>query len=543
MLEDERRETAYKQSHKLVQPTVQQDAVVSEYIKRDQEVSNAQQELASAIAKRDTLAARLKDANETIAKGEGVRDDTQVLNVQAQLKAAQIELANAKLKYTAEYPGVIPELEAKINDLQSRLTTAVRNTLDNKIPSLQSQGQVAEEYKQAQSMVTIDDTRLKSAMALRDQLKGQTASIPQTSMEFAQLSRQSEMSRQIYQQLQTALSATRLDKDMAAGNVQVAQLPYAPEQPFLPNRTRDLIFGTVIGLFLSMLSVLLLEQGDKRVRDLESVRRLAPGPVVGALPQMSRRQLRGMLDGEMDPTAIEAYSLARANLSLAHRQSGEHSLWGRQVVLITSAVPGEGKSLTAFQMARSIARSGRSVILVDADMRRPTQNRMFNTDEPYGLADILMGEMTLDDALVSSDIDTLHVLHSGTSNRNPTDLVSTQKMADVISELREEADVVIIDTPACSVVADALLLAPHADCILHVIGAGQVDEALVNDTAAALRAASPKTLAFFVNRAPRERRGSYHNYYYYAPQGEGVMTRKPALPEVDSDAGPSDSVA
>jgi capsular exopolysaccharide synthesis family protein len=354
-------------------------------------------------------------------------------------------------------------------------------------------------------------------------------------MEYARLARNTELTRRIYGELQGALNAARLDQVVQAANINLigSGEPYVPQEPFLPNRTRDLAFGGAIGLFLAILSVLLLEQSDNRLRNMDTARRIAPGPVVGALPRLSRSQMDHLMDGSQSASAIEAYSLARANLALVHRQNANTALWNRQVVLITSAVPGEGKSLTAFQIAHSMARTGRQVILVDADMRRPTQNDLFNTDEPVGLADVLSGVMTLNEALVSSEQENLLVLHSGTPRQNPTDLVSTERMAETIAALRAEADVVVIDTPACSVVADALILAPYADCILHVIGAGQVDEDIVRETAAALQSASPKTLAFFVNRAPREKTATYSNYYRY----QTPETRFPSLPALPAGTG------
>jgi polysaccharide biosynthesis transport protein len=530
MLAAEQEETAYKQAHRLADVDLQQSALVKQYIDRDSEVKSAKQELQAANAKVRTLGEQLGDADSAIKLGTGVRDDSLVLGLQSQLSQLEIERAQAALKFTAEYPGGLTDLDARINDVKDRLQKAIQGTLDNKRPSLQAQGKLFDEYMAAQTLAVIGEARLKSATAMRDQVRSQTASIPRTSMEYSRLRRNTELTRELYSGYQKELNHTRLVKDTAPINIVRTSLdPYVPQEPFLPDKTRDLAFGGFIGLFLAMISVLLLEQADDRVRNMETARRIAPGPVVGALPKLTRSQMRSLMAGNSDMNSIESFSLARANLSLVHRQNSHSSLWGKQVVLVTSAVPGEGKSLTAFQMARSMARAGRQVILVDADMRRPSQNKLFNTDEPSGLADVLSGEMTLDDALVATDLDNLLVLHSGAPDLNPTDLISSERMITTLAALREESDVVVVDTPACSVVADALLLAPYADCILHVIGAGQVGETLVSDTAAALQAAAPKTLAFFVNRAPSEKRAPYSNYYrYVAPADRAPVMR--ALP-------------
>lgn len=513
MLTAEQRETEFKRQHQLVDVPAQQKAALEQYQTRDAEVVSLTQDMASDEAKLKSLGDRLKAANAAIKGGTGVRDDTLVLNLQQQLSQLEIERASLAQKYTPEYPGMLPDIDAKIADVKGRLSKAVQSTLDNKKPSLQAQGALFEDYKQAQTTVLFQRAKLNAAVQFRDQLKQQLAGLPQVSRDYAGLVRESELATSLYGSLQSALNSARLNQDMASGNVQMAQYAFVPEKPFQPDPKRDLLLGGAAGVFLSMLAVLLLEQSDRRVRDVDKARSLLGGPIVGALPKMSQGEMRAMREGRTPPQAIEAYSLARANLTLAVRAATNSEPWHKQILMVTSAVPGEGKSVTAAELARSLARAGKSVILVDADMRRPSQNRLFRTEEPNGLADVLAGEMTLDDALVASDTENLSILHSGTPGRNPSELISQPQMLETLSALRQEADVVIIDTPAAATVADALLLVPHVDCVLHVVGAGKVDEDTVRESTASLSAAAPKTMVYFLNRASKER-GYYGKYYY-----------------------------
>jgi len=516
MIEAEGREMAFKQSHHLVDIPIQEKAALDQYLSRNTEVQSLKQETMSLEARLKALGDQLKGVNQAISTGESVRNDADVLSLQTQLKQHEMELADASLRYTHEYPGVLPEIEAKIAYDKDRLSKAVKGTIANKNPSLQAQGALVDQYAQAQVAVLYSRARLDAAVALRDQLEKNTKNLPQTSMEFARLARNAELSRGLHSQLKAAFNSTSLDKDFASGNVQISSLAEPPSKPFRPNLTRDVILGGAIGLFISLISVLLLEQADRRIRSIEDVKRLVSGPIVGSLPKMSRSQLRGLLNGTPPPHAIEAYSMARANLSLAVHDYAPGAPWQRQIVLITSALPGEGKSVTAAQLAKSLARAGTRVVLVDADLRRPTQNKLFHTAEPHGLAEVLSGEMQLDQVLVDTEIPNLSILHSGTADRNPTELISSLAMQQTLEMLRSEAEVIVVDAPACAIVADALFLAPHADCILHVIGVGQVDETLVRDTTAALAAAAPKTMAFFVNRVARSRSDAYKGYYAYA---------------------------
>lgn len=515
----EQEETGFKRKHGVVDVPKENDAHLAEYLTRDTEVKTLKQDLISQEARLASIGGQLKDVDTAIRTGTAVRDDSLVLSLQTQLNAAELERADAGQKYTKDYPGVLPQLDARIAELKDRLATAVQSTLDNKRPSLQSQGALYSDFKQAQLSVLYGKAKLSALVSLRDQLKTNIKGLPQTTLDYARLQREITLASGLYTSLQASLNSVRLDKDRVSGNVQLLQSAQVPERPFRPDIGRNLLLGGMVGLLLSLGIVLILENVDQRVRKVEDVRRIAGGTVIGALPRMSRREMRSLRDGEPPVEMIEAYGHARANLFMALRNSGVSLTTGSQVILVTSALPGEGKSLTTAELARSLARSGKSVLLIDADMRRGTQHKLFNTAEPHGLADVLHGKMSIQDAIVASDTENLVVLHSGTPDQNPTELIGQPRLAEMLAFLRTQVDIVLIDTPATSVVADALFVAPFVDCIVHVVGAGQVDEAAVRDAASALKAASPKNMVFLVNRAPKGRNYGYSSYYYRKATG------------------------
>jgi polysaccharide biosynthesis transport protein len=522
MLEAERVEIAYRQKHQLVDVGAQQKALLEQASERDNEVTKLQQEVETREAEVRTHAAHLKLDDQALRNSPRLRDDSQVPVLQGQLTELEGKRKNLAARFMPTHPEIVA-LDREIKDVKDRLANAIKDVVAVGNPTLGQRDERFRQLQQAQTQLLSSKAQLAAAVKARDAAKGQLSGIPRESTEHSRLERRVELARGLYTQLQGTLNAVRLDQDMASGNVQISQYGYAPEDPVRPNRTRDLGFGIAAGIFLSLAAVLLLEQSDKRVRTVSNVRDIVPGPIVGMLPRMSRQDMEGLIGGVSTPRASEAYSLARANMALALRSAAQRDLWQQHVIMVTSAVPGEGKSVTAAAMACSIARTGRSVILVDADMRRPAQNGIFHTDERIGLADVLAGEISLEEALVASDIDTLSILHSGTPRMSPTELVSLPTMVATIDKLREEAEVVIIDTPACAFMADALLIAPHADCVLQVVGAGQVDEDLVRETTTALKAAEPKMMLFFVNRAPKDRSNAYHSYYYAGiPAGVGA---------------------
>jgi succinoglycan biosynthesis transport protein ExoP len=506
----ERQVETFKRSHHLVDVPVQQQDLLHQYMQRETEVTDLAKEQSGLLAHVQTAQTHLGETNAAIRQAPGLRDDTQALALQQQLSQLEMERASAALRYMPEYPGVLPEMDAHIKDVKTRLNEAVAGTVENKRPSLQAQGAAQDDLRQAQLALALNQTKLGAATRLRDQLRQQIQGVPEASLQYARLTRNTDLARTLATSLQGSLNSARLDKDMASGNVQVVQEARLPDLPFRPNHTRDLLVGGGVGLVLALITTLLLEQADARVRTFADVQRLVSAPIIGTLPRLSRAKAHALSNGETSPQVAEAYSLAQANLSIAVRRATQAELGDKQVVLITSALAGEGKSVTAAQIARSLARTGKRVVLLDADLRRPVQNRLFNTDEPHGLAEVLRGIMTLPEVLVASDTDNLLLVHSGQPDRPPAELLSQPRMAEVLMELREEADVVIVDTPACALVADALFLAPHAECILYVVGAGSVDRETVRSTQAILAASEPEVFTCFVNRAPRERGHRVH---------------------------------
>lgn len=500
----------FQQSHHVngvgvLDPVQQRTAALNAVAAQEAVIAGLRNDNIAAQANAVSLQRGLEQGKQVIAASHTVRDDSQTL-------ALQTELANLKQKrfeYRQNHiprpgsPGAlqIAQYDGQIALLQARLNQAIQASQSQ--PSLAAQEALKNASDTAQSTAHSAQIKLDAAIAEGATLRRQTQDLPRVSLEAQNLLDADAQAHALYNSSSTAVQAAQLDKDTASGNVQIVQPAYAPEAPFRPDPQRDMMLGFGIGLVLALLAVLLMEQTDSSVRTAADVRRLVDGPVVAVLPQMTRSERGQFAGGSRPPHLIETYNAARANLGLAMRQRTGVNLDDHQVILVTSALPGEGKSLTASELAQSYARAGRRVILVNADMRRPSALMQGKTGKEDGLAEVLAGSLKVEDALQQSETPHLSMLHGGHAAENPIDLISQPRMAETIQALREAADVVIIDSPPASVVADALLIAPYADCVLYVVGVGIVDSDNMRNTAGALAAAAPKMLAYFVNRVPR----------------------------------------
>lgn len=214
------------------------------------------------------------------------------------------------------------------------------------------------------------------------------------------------------------------------------------------------------------------------------------------------------LVAEWDPRspAAEAYRTLRTNLQYT---SLDRPL---KTILVTSAVPGEGKTTIASNLAVAFAQSGKSVILVGADMRKPSVHQLFGLPNRVGLSTVLTGHVRFEDALQKSRVAGLHVLSSGPIPPNPAELLGSQRMQEVLEALREKADIVIFDAPPVIAVADAIVMSRYLDGVLFVVSLKSTPREAVQAAKDQLEQVGANILGAVVNRMDST---SGYFYYYY----------------------------
>ena len=203
----------------------------------------------------------------------------------------------------------------------------------------------------------------------------------------------------------------------------------------------------------------------------------------------------------------EAYRTLRTNLQFA-KVDGE-----LKTVMFTSAGPGEGKSTTIANTAVALAQSGKKVILLDCDLRKPVLHKIFNRKN-HGITNILVENLNIVDYIQDTDIENLRLVTSGPIPPNPSELLGSQKMADMLAFLRGQADMILIDAPPVIAVTDASVLASQVDGCTLVLGSGTVRPEMAQRAKELLTAANGKILGVILNRAEIDDEHAYYYYYY-----------------------------
>lgn len=208
-----------------------------------------------------------------------------------------------------------------------------------------------------------------------------------------------------------------------------------------------------------------------------------------------------------DSSFSEQYRTLRTNLSFAKAGGG------MKTYMVTSAEKGDGKSTTASNLAIVMAQQGKEVLLIDADIRKPSQHYSFRTENQKGLTNLLTAQDPFDEVLQSTVVDHLTLLSSGPAAPNPADLLSSEDMAGIIEQAKERFDQVIIDSPPALAVADARLLANLCDGILLVVRSGSTEIDHASRAAEVFSEVRSKLLGVVLNDKKIKKRDQYDYYY------------------------------
>lgn len=496
------KQLAYQKGHQMLDSTSQERTAYSRLTAREDAIANIEAEISGEQSTVDQLKGQL-EANNHSLQTLGPRDDALTASLSAELSALKLQRAQLARKVTPAFPGQLPVMDAHIKDLEAQLAKAVAATQNPANPTLPAQAGLQSNYQAALTQLNTNKVRLAAAQASKNAAEASIAPMVQNGSIYDRIAGQAQSATAYYNGLQQDLNTARLRENQINANVQITQPAVGSDSPSKPVPQVNMVMGALLGLLASLAAIFIIEQMDRRIRTEYQVERLGSGPILGALPRLSRASLSLLNRRQLPVPVAEAYSLTGANLL---RVLGT-SLPGRgRLVMVTSAQPGEGKSLTAAELARSLARSGKQVILVDADMREPVQNTLFDDAPSAGLIEVLSGKVLLDDALAPTETPNLSVLFNNAPRSNSADIIVSPHMTNFLQMIRSRADVVVLDTPSCTFV-DPLLLAPSVDYVLQVIDLGRANEDAVNSTSSVLSGLAP--LGLFINRTSKKNAPAY----------------------------------
>ncbi len=431
-----------------------------------------------------------------------VREDQTISQLRSDLLVAREEASGLAGIYGPEHPRVA-SARAREKLLQQELRGALQNTvqaISNKLAMLRRQEETLKDQYDAQN---------QKALALARQ-----------SLTYRRLSNDVERNRKLFDVLVERMREVDLTADYAKTNVEVVERADIPKAPVSPHRARIVLFSIFLALLLGGGLAFLFEYLDDTVRTPEDMEEHVGVPVLGFVPSMDNRGGRdsfvhhGMVTALEPMSSVgEAYRSIRTSLFFASPEADTRA------VVVTSGGPGDGKTTTATNLAIVIAQSGKRVLMLDADLRRPMVHEALGLSNEEGLSNVLVGNAELQDVVQrprveGERIEGLEVVTSGPIPPNPAELLDSPRMARLIETAREQYDRILLDTPPVLFVTDASILAAMCDGTIMVVKAASNTRSLARRAREQLEYVNARVLGGVLNDVHLSRLGYYHSDYY-----------------------------
>lgn len=311
----------------------------------------------------------------------------------------------------------------------------------------------------------------------------------------------------------------------------------APTVPSAPNTKLNLLAGLAAGIALGLCAAILRTTQDSRIRGESDLRRVTDAPILGGIA-FDQEAIRKPLLTQTAPQSprAESFRQLRTNLQFANVSGNA------KTVLVTSSLPGEGKSTTATNLAIALAQAGQTVCLIDADLRRPMVNEYLGLERNAGLTTALVGAADVNDLLQPWGENSLFVLTSGQIPPNPSELLGSDEMKQLIVRLEHAFDSVVIDAPPLLPVTDAAVLSQHVGGVVVVVGSQKLKHQDLEKSLNALKMVGAAVLGIVLNRLPVKGPDAYaYSYYSHDQYDGGTANRSRAISGVNTsgEAAPS----
>ena len=481
----------------------------------NQQISSTGSELQGLQAQTSALQSQLGlDLKQAVAANQlGAAPEVQ--SILDELANTESQLAKERQRFNEQHPGIASLVEKKNNltqQLEGLIATAVGQGVEVSQGLLQTQDGIKENQLEKFISLKIDELSLQrqvsSLYQTQQQYLQRAKDIPRLEKQERELVRAAEAASKTYKTLIDNLQEVQIAENQQSGNADIVEYAAVPEEGS-SGRALLLGLGVILGAFLANLSIILLEMQDRSIQSIAEIKKKFPYNAIGITPlEPPIFQGRIVTREEPDSFSSEIYRMIQANLKFLTSDKPP------KVILVTSSVPEEGKSTVTANLAAAIAQLGRKVLLIDGDLRRSTQHRLWGVDNSKGLRDILADNLN-PMSVIDRPMSKLDLITSGLVRMNPLALLDSQAMSDFVARSRRAYDLILIDAPPLPVTADVLTISKLVDGIVFVTRPGVVEHESAELAQETLTNTKQQVLGMVINGAkPNDfDRYSYHGRY------------------------------
>jgi len=499
----------YQKEHEILGTDEKQNIITEKLDELNKEMTMAESDrMQKEVVYRQT------QSNDPVAVSAAIVSDPAGMllgRLRDQQASLRIQIADLSTQFGPSYPKL-----TQLNNQLKEIDRQIQLETDKAVDHLKGQYLAA----------------LQRENMLRDSFekqKQEANKLNESAIEYSILKRDVDSNRTLYDGLLEKLKEAGLTAGLRSNNFRIIDAARVPTSPSEPNIPRNLTFALVLGVISGVGLAFLLENMDNTIRTPEQAQAISGLPSLGMIPLGSKSANRGATAKRLALTAskevvetvtqvrpqsqmAESYRALRTSLLLSNLGAPP------KVVMVTSARPQEGKTTTSINTAIVLAQKGVRVLLVDADLRRPSVHNILGMGPSSGLSNVLTGSATVQQTITASPIlPNLFIMPAGTPPPNPAELLASVNMRDLIAELRELYDHIVIDTPPTLSVTDAVVLSPRADATILVIRSGQTTKQALRRARDILMQVNAHVAGVLLNAVDLT---SPDYYYYYEYQGK-----------------------
>jgi tyrosine-protein kinase Etk/Wzc len=506
-------------------------------------VTEADKQYVSAASDRQSIEGKL-EAIYSQLKAQGAVSDSMLPlsagSVADSLKSSLVGLQTEAIKlqvrgYGSDHPQ-IKNLSYQMANVKVQLTQELQRIAQKSVltPMPQIQG-LLDQIPPLQIQLATIQAREQALKGILGAYDADLSKLPSKELQLARLLRAKEVGENVYKLLLEKYEEAKITEAGKIGNVRVIDRAVPPLFPIKPRKALNLAIGLVVGLVLGVGLSFFLDSLDNSVKTVEDLEHGFGTPVLGLIPAIqaeghrSSRKNGGDEVARISATLVTKYT-PRSHVSEAYRSLRTNIQFSRiddplKTVVISSAAPSEGKSTTAANLAITTAITGIRTLLVDADLRRPVVHSLFGLDREPGIINLLAEKLPLENVIRPSGIENLSILTCGAIPPNPSELLGSQRMKELIKTLSQRFDLVLFDSPPVITVTDTAVLSPQVDGIVLVVKSHVTDKRALDRAKTILSNLKANILGVILNKIELSGlAGGYdyyyhYNYYYYAEDG------------------------
>jgi exopolysaccharide transport family protein len=480
----------------------------------EQEISAHQESLAAAKVQVAEDAARLSTAMAQLAQGSRGDDVGEALAspVVQELRKQRAEVSRKVAELEVSFKDGYPELDkakSELRDIDQQIQAEIQRTITN-----------------LRARLSVSRQRAAAIQANLGGAKGQLTSNTRALVRLNELERNADASRVLYASYLNRFKETSSQRGLAQADARIASEAMLPLKPVSPNKKLNLLLGSIAGIALGGLAVVLAELMNVGLRTSDEVEQRLGRPYLGAIPELSsvvakargsvRRQLRGRPIDYVVARPLSAFPEAFRNLKASALAPGHGD--AIRVVAVTSALPREGKSTVSVCLARTAAIQGWRVLLIDCDLRRPGVTAAIGADPGAGLLQVLSGDARLEDAVVRDEPSGADLLLLPGPTDATNDVFGSSAMDKLLGDLKQRYDLIVLDTPPVLPVADARILSTKADAVIFAANWNKTPRRAVQTALKILEAMGARIAGVTLTRVDMTKQGKYGygdaDYYF-----------------------------